>query len=147
MTTNVAVKRLTQSARLPSYTTEGAAGFDLYADLKTDISIGPMERVMVPTGIAIQISDKNLCALCYARSGLAIKHGITLSNGVGVIDNDYTGEIMVGLVNLSNEAYTIQPHDRIAQIVLTPVVRGIFTQTEEFEQTQRGDGGFGSTGR
>lgn len=141
------MKKLRDSAKLPSYTTERAAGFDLYADLKEDLTIGPLERVLVPTGIAIQIADRDLCALCYARSGLAIKHGITLSNGVGVIDNDYTGEIQVGLVNLSDTAYTIRPYDRIAQIVLSPVVRGILLQTEEIEKTLRGDGGFGSTGR
>lgn len=147
MTEKVMIKKLRDSARLPSYTTEGAAGFDLYADLEGEMTILPMERVMVPTGIAMQIASPNLCGMCYARSGLATKYGITLSNGVGVIDNDYTGEIKVGLINLSREVYTIRPHDRIAQIVITPVVRAILEEAEQIEQTRRGDGGFGSTGR
>lgn len=147
MSAKVLIKRLTESARLPAYATEGSAGFDLYADLKEELTVEGWQRAVVPTGISIQIEDRALSALCYARSGLAVRHGLTLSNGVGVIDNDYTGEILVGLVNLSDDAYTIRPGDRIAQIVLTPAVRGILTEAEEIETTARGGGGFGSTGR
>ena len=102
---------------------------------------------MIPTGIAIQLPDAGYVALVCARSGLAVKQGITLSNGVGVIDSDYRGEIQVGLVNLSQTDYTIQPGERIAQLMILPVVQAAFAQAEQLDETNRGEGGFGSTGR
>ena len=147
MDVKVRVKKLHEKAKLPLYQTAGAAGFDLYACLREAVTLAPMERALIPTGIAIQIADKSLCALCYARSGLAIRSGIALANGVGVIDSDYTGEIQVGVINFSNAPYTIYPQDRIAQVVLTPVVHAVFEEVETLEETGRGGGGFGSTGR
>ena len=101
----------------------------------------------MPTGIAIGLPSPETVGLIYARSGLAVKHGLALSNGVGVIDSDYTGEIRVGLVNLSDTAYTIEPGERIAQLVIAPVLLPEIVETDELDQTARGAGGFGSTGR
>ncbi|WP_067931328.1 dUTP diphosphatase [Alicyclobacillus kakegawensis] len=131
---------------LPKYATAGAAGMDLHACLPAAITVAPGERVKVPTGIAIQILNPCAVALVYARSGLALRHGLALPNGVGVIDSDYTGEVMVLLMNFGSEAVTIEPGDRVAQMVFAPVHRAVLEATDVFVQTERGEGGFGSTG-
>ena len=126
------VKRLDPRAALPAYQTPGSAAMDLAAVLDEP---------------AIALPGPEWVALVFARSGLGIKHGIALSNGVGVIDSDYRGEIRVGLTNLSDVPYTIQPGDRVAQLMITPVARANVLELEELPQTARGTGGFGSTGR
>lgn len=134
-------------AKAPVYATPGAAAADLCAVLDRPLTLEPMARAMVPTGVAIQLPGPEYVALVCARSGLAIKRGLTLSNGVGVVDSDYRGEMQVGLVNLGPEAYTIQPGERIAQLMILPVAQAAFLQAEALDETQRGEGGFGSTGR
>ena len=131
----------------PQRATAGSAGMDLSACIEEDIMIAPRQLVKIPTGIAIALPGPEYVALVYARSGLGIKHGIALSNGVGVIDSDYRGEIQVGLTNLSDMPYTIHPGDRIAQLVVTPVVLPQLELTVELDSTERGTGGFGSTGQ
>ena len=131
----------------PYYASAGAAAMDLCACVDAPIDLPPMSRAIVPTGIAIALPSPQWVALVFARSGLGIKHGITLSNGVGVIDSDYRGEIKVGLTNLSEEGYTIQPGERIAQLAVTPVVQAQLTFTDTLDETDRGAGGLGSTGR
>lgn len=142
----VKVKRLKENAVIPKRATEGSAGADLYACIDSEITINPGDLVMIPTGIAIELPDRNMGAFLFARSGLGVKHGICLSNGVGVVDSDYRGEICVGLCNVSDRAYTVQPQERIAQMVIMPVVCAGFIETDELGDTQRGEGGFGSTG-
>lgn len=131
----------------PQRATEGSAGMDLSACIEEDLIISPRQLVRIPTGIAIALPGPEYVALVYARSGLGIRHGIALSNGVGVIDSDYRGEIQVGLTNLSDVPYTIHPGDRIAQLVVTPVVLPELERVEELDDTDRGTGGFGSTGQ
>lgn len=131
----------------PHFATAGAAAMDLCACIDAPVTLAPGARTLVPTGIAIALPDTQHVALVFARSGLGIKKGICLSNGVGVIDSDYRGQIGVGLVNLSDEDYTIQPGDRIAQLMVVPVVQPVLTFVEELDETERGQGGFGSTGR
>lgn len=131
----------------PHFATAGAAAMDLCACIDAPVTLAPGARTLVPTGIAIALPDARHVALVFARSGLGIKKGICLSNGVGVIDSDYRGQIGVGLVNLSDEDYTIQPGDRIAQLMVVPVVQPVLTFVEELDETERGQGGFGSTGR
>jgi len=131
---------------LPQYETEGAAGMDLRACMADPLILAAGERARVPTGIALQLPNPQVVALVYARSGLAWRHGIGLPNGVGVIDSDYTGEIMVLLTNFSDEPYTIHPGDRIAQVVFAPVHLAALVQVDAFQPTERGDHGFGSTG-
>ena len=132
--------------KLPNYESEGAAGMDLSADIDTDIIIKPLERSLIPTGIAISLPE-DLEAQIRPRSGLAIKHGITLLNSPGTIDSDYRGEIKVILVNLSNDNYTIKPYDRIAQIIISQFVKAEFEIAENLDETDRGNSGFGSTGK
>ena len=132
--------------KLPNYESEGAAGMDLSADIDSDIIIKPLERSLIPTGIAISLPE-DLEAQIRPRSGLAIKHGITLLNSPGTIDSDYRGEIKVILVNLSNDNYTIKPYDRIAQIIISQFVKAEFEIAENLDQTDRGNSGFGSTGK
>lgn len=141
------VKRLNPLAKMPSRATGGSAGMDLCALIDKPLCIPPGGRTTVSTGIAIGLPDSNTVGLVYARSGLAVKHGLALSNGVGVIDSDYTGEIMVGLVNLSQAEYTIQPGERIAQLVISPVIPAVPVEVDNLEKTTRGDRGFGSTGK
>lgn len=131
---------------VPFYATPGSAGMDLRACLDEDIVLKPLQRTLVPTGIAIKLPSEEYGAFLFARSGLATKKGITLSNCVGVVDSDYTGEIKVGLINLSNEEYTLTNGERIAQMVILPVAKAEFNQVDELEKTERGSGGFGSTG-
>ncbi len=132
--------------KMPFYATEGAAGMDLTAVLDEPVTLKPLERALIPTGIAIKLPDARYGAFIYARSGLAVKKGITLANAVGVIDSDYTGEIKVGLINLSDSDYTVENGERIAQMVIMPVSSAKFTVTDELDKTARGSGGFGSTG-
>lgn len=131
----------------PRYASAGAAGMDLTACLAEPLTLAPRALAKVPTGIAIALPSPEYVALVFARSGLGIKHGVALSNGVGVIDSDYRGEISVGLTNLSDTPYTISPGDRIAQLAVIPVVQAVLTQAEELDETARGAGGFGSTGK
>ena len=131
----------------PQRATAGSAGMDLAACMDEAVTIAPRQLVRIPTGIAIALPGPEYVALVYARSGLGIKHGVSLSNGVGVIDSDYRGEIQVGLTNLSDVPYTVQPGDRIAQLVVTPVVLPEVELAVELDDTSRGAGGFGSTGQ
>ena len=130
----------------PFYASAGAAAMDLHACLDEPVTIGPGELVRIPTGIAIALPSPDYVALVFARSGLGVKHGIALSNGVGVIDSDYRGEIRVGLTNLSHVPYTVRPGDRIAQLAVVPVVQARLVPVEDLGETARGTGGFGSTG-
>ncbi len=143
----VLIKRLSENVPMPAYATEGSAGMDLSANIKEPLLLKKGAMAKVPTGIAIALPDAEHVAYVYARSGLGIKHGITLSNGVGVVDSDYRGEICVGLINLGPEDYTIFPGERIAQMVIAPVTRASLTEVLELPETLRGEGGFGSTGR
>lgn len=141
------IKRLHPDARMPVRSTDGSAGMDLCALLEEPLTLEPGGRAGVPTGIAIGLPGRETVGLVFARSGLAVKHGLALSNGVGVIDSDYRGEIKVGLVNLSDKPYTIQPGERIAQLAVMPVLLPALEEAETLEETDRGAGGFGSTGR
>lgn len=140
------IKKLKHNISLPSYATEGAAGMDLTAALSSAVEFKPFERKLIPTGIIIEL-PANYEAQVRPRSGLAIKHGLTLINCVGTIDEDYRGEVCVPMVNLSQECYTINPGDRIAQMVISPVQKVEIAVVEEISETQRACGGFGSTGR
>ena len=131
---------------IPSYQTDEAAGVDLSASIETSIKIHPWEREIIPCGISIAM-PKGLEAQIRPRSGLAFKHGITILNTPGTIDSDYRGEIKVVLINLSKDEFTIRPKDRIAQMVFTNVIQVKFKEVENLDQTNRGDGGFGSTGK
>lgn len=139
--------RLDSRAKAPTYATPGAAAADLCAVLDAPLTLQPGQRAMIPTGLAIELPDANCVALLYARSGLAIKHGLTLPNCVGVIDSDYRGEVKVGLINQSAEPYTIQPGERIAQLCIAPVWQAAFVESAQLSGTARGAGGFGSTGK
>jgi len=132
--------------KVPFYASTGAAGMDLTACIEESITLKPLERALIPTGIAISLPSEKYGAFLFARSGLASKHGITLANCVGVVDSDYTGEIKVALVNLSNNEYTIENGERIAQMVIMEVNKANFTVVDELNKTERGSGGFGSTG-
>ena len=132
---------------LPKFATAGAACMDLCACLDEAVTLQAGERRLIPTGIAIALPSADYVALVFARSGLGIKQGGCRSNGVGVIDSDYRGEIGVGLVNLGQSEYTVRPGDRIAQLMVTPVVQPTVVQVSELDDTGRGAGGFGSTGR
>ena len=139
--------KLGKEIPFPAYATAGAAGMDLRACLDTPLTLKPGDRVGVPTGFAIALPGPEWVAYIFARSGLGIKNGITLPNCVGVIDSDYRGEIIVALTNLSDTPYTIQPGDRVAQLVISPVVQAQISLVDELDETGRGAGGFGSTGR
>ena len=131
----------------PFYASAGAAAMDLCACVDEPVTVEPRALVSIHTGIAIALPSAEYVALVFARSGLGIRHGITLSNGVGVIDSDYRGEIRVGLTNLSDTAYTISPGDRIAQLAVMPVVQARLEVCGSLDETERGQGGFGSTGK
>jgi dUTP pyrophosphatase len=132
--------------RLPEYSTRGSAGLDLRACVDTEMSIEPGQTVLVPTGFAINIEDSNYAAVILPRSGLGHKHGIVLGNLVGLIDSDYQGQIMVSVWNRGSETFQIGPMDRIAQLVVIPVVQVKFNLVDDFDESTRGSGGFGSTG-
>lgn len=140
-------KLLDPRAKAPAYATPGAAAADLCALLDAPLTLAPGQRAMVPTGLAIELPGPDCVALIYARSGLAVKHGVTLSNGVGVIDSDYRGELRVGLINQGDAPYTIEPGERIAQLCIAPVYQADFIEAAALSDTGRGAGGFGSTGR
>ena len=141
------VKKLREDAVLPVRATEGSAGMDLHALVDAPVALQPGERAMVPTGLAIALPSPEYVALIFARSGLAVKKGVTLSNCVGVIDSDYRGELKIGLINQSKEAYTIEKGERIAQLVIMPVCLPQVVEAENLDETDRGAGGFGSTGK
>ena len=146
-TKTVKYKLLDPRAKAPAYATAGAAAADLCALLDDPLTLAPMQRALVPTGLAIELPGPECVALVYARSGLSIKHGLTMANGVGVIDSDYRGELRVPMVNLGAEPYTIAPGERIAQLCIAPVWQAAFVQADALNDTDRGAGGFGSTGR
>lgn len=131
---------------LPEYATEHSAGMDLRAALEAPLTLGPGATALVPSGLAIHIADPGLCAVILPRSGLGHRHGIVLGNGTGLIDADYQGPLMVSLWNRSDVAFTIAPGDRVAQLVLLPVVRAQLQVVDTFEDSTRGQGGFGHTG-
>lgn len=139
------VKRLREETALPERKTEGSAGYDLCACVAAPFTLEPGEMAMFPTGLAAEI-PQGTAGFIFTRSGLGIKHGVAVSNGVGVIDSDYRGEIHVGLRNSSKYPYTIQPGERIAQLIILPVCLPQVREVEELSETQRGQGGFGSTG-
>jgi len=132
---------------LPQYATAGAAGLDLRACIEAPLTLAPGATELVPSGIAIHLADPGLAAVVLPRSGLGHKHGIVLGNLVGLIDSDYQGQVMVSVWNRGQAAFTIQPMDRIAQLVVVPVVQVKLNVVEEFESSRRGAGGFGSTGK
>jgi len=136
---------ISKSGRLPEYKTRGASGFDIQAYLDEPVTLKPGERKLVPTGLFFEIPE-GCEAQVRARSGLAIKHGIGLVNSIGTIDSDYRGEIKVPLINFSNEEFTIKDGERIAQVVLMPVIRAELHLSDELSDTERGEGGFGHTG-
>lgn len=140
------IERLENNKILPEYKTEGAAGMDLCAAICNPITLKPLERKLIPTGLKIEL-EHGYEAQIRPRSGLSIKHGITLINCVGTIDEDYRGEVCVPVVNISNEEYTIQPDERIAQMVITKVEQAKIEVVTELSSTARGEGGFGSTGK
>ncbi len=141
------VKKVRPEAKVPVRATEGSAGMDLSACISEEITINPGDLKLIPTGIAIELPSSGYVAYIFARSGLGIKHGICLSNGVGVVDSDYRGEVCVGLCNVSSESYTIEPGERVAQMVISPVSLMPVAEVEELSDTSRGAGGFGSTGK
>jgi len=132
---------------LPAYATPGSAGLDLRACLHAPLLIEPGQAALIPTGLAMHIGDPGLAAMLLPRSGLGHKHGIVLGNLVGLIDSDYQGPLMVSCWNRGREPFTVQPMERIAQMVIVPVVQATFTRVAEFGASARGEGGFGSTGR
>jgi len=140
-------ERIGQSIPLPEYATQGSAGMDLRACLDQPLTIEPGQTQLIGTGIAMYIGDPNYAATILPRSGLGHKHGLVLGNLVGLIDSDYQGELKVSCWNRSDKAYTIEPGDRIAQLVILPVVQAQMTVVDEFRETDRGEGGFGHSGR
>lgn len=140
------IERLPHNKFLPEYKTEGAAGMDLCAAISEPITLRPLERKLIPTGLKIEL-EHGYEAQVRPRSGLSIKHGITLINCIGTIDEDYRGEVCVPIVNVSNEAYTIEPDERIAQMVIARVEQAEIKVAVELSETSRGEGGFGSTGK
>ena len=142
----VKYKVLDARAKVPAYATPGAAAADLCAVLDAPLTVAPMQRVLVPTGLAIELPGAHSVALVYARSGLSIKHGLCMANGVGVVDSDYRGELLVALVNLGEQAVTILPGERFAQMGFFPYYTVKLTECDTLTDTARGSGGFGSTG-
>ncbi len=141
------IKKVRENAKTPTRATVGSAGLDLYACIDEPITLNKGDKAVIPTGIAIGLDDPHYAAFIHSRSGLAIKHGLALLNSVGVIDSDYRGEVCVGIIKLTEEPYTIQPFERIAQMVIKPVELPEIVEVEELDDTARGAGGFGSTGR
>lgn len=140
-------QRLGQEFPMPQYATHGSAGLDLRACLDGPLTLAPGETQLISTGMAIHLQDKSVAATILPRSGLGHKHGIVLGNLVGLIDSDYQGPLMVSCWNRGTKDYTIQPGERIAQLVILPVLQANFTVVEEFEMSERGEGGFGSSGQ
>lgn len=131
---------------LPAYATEGSAALDLRAALDAPLELAPGDAALVPSGLAIHIADPGLCALVLPRSGLGHRHGIVLGNGTGLIDADYQGPLLISTFNRGREPYTVAPGDRIAQLVVLPIVRATLQVVDTFEASARGEGGFGHTG-
>jgi dUTP pyrophosphatase len=140
-------KRIGDTMPLPAYATEGSAGMDLRACIDEAITLAPGQTELIPTGLAIYIADPNLCAMILPRSSLGHKHGIVLGNLVGLIDSDYQGQLFVSCWNRGDKPFTLEPAERLAQLVLVPVVQAQLEVVEDFHATDRGEGGFGSTGR
>lgn len=140
------IKKLREDARIPLRATEGSAGMDLYACIKGSVTIPPHTIRVIPTGIAIALQSREYAAFLYARSGLAIKRGVAPANCVGVVDADYRGEVCVGLLNQTETPVVIEPHERIAQMVIAPVIQPEIEVVDTLDNTARGAGGFGSTG-
>lgn len=136
-----------KGAIIPKRATRGSAGFDLHACIDENVIIKSGEKCLIPTGIAVEVQEKNAAGFVFARSGLGVKYGITLSNAVGVIDSDYRGEIFVSLCNLSHEDYEVHPKDRIAQLVIMPVCLPIIEEVDVLTVSERNENGFGSTGK
>ncbi len=149
MTTRIDYKILDARLRdtLPAYATPGAAGLDLRACVDAPLELAPGASVLIPTGMALHIGDPGLAAVILPRSGLGHKHGLVLGNLVGLIDSDYQGPLMVSAWNRGQQPYTIAPMERIAQLVIVPVVQASFRAVDDFSASERGTGGFGSTGR
>lgn len=139
------IKKVREKAKIPTRGTSGAAGFDLYACITEPLTLRKGDTALIPTGIAIAVPE-GYAAFIHSRSGLSIKRGICLLNSVGVIDSDYRGEICVGVIKATDEPYTIEPNERIAQMVIKPVETPELIETNELDSTDRGTGGFGSTG-
>lgn len=139
------IKKLNDLAKLPTYGTEYSAGCDLYAAINEDIILTPGETKLIPTGLSMKIPN-GLMGLIFARSGISIKRGLAPANKVGVVDSDYRGEVMVALYNQSNQNQTIEKNERIAQLILVPYIKAEFKEVESLDETERGNGGFGSTG-
>jgi dUTP pyrophosphatase len=148
-TTTIALKVLDarMAEQIPTYATPGSAGLDLRACLDAALVLEPGQSTLIPTGLSIHIGDPGLAAMILPRSGLGHKHGIVLGNLVGLIDSDYQGPLMVSCWNRGIAAFTIQPMERIAQLVIVPVVQARFERVDDFAASQRGEGGFGSTGK
>lgn len=146
MMERIRVKKLKSGASLPTYGTLEAAGADLYACLEAPVTIGPGESAFIPTGIALEV-PRGCAGLIYARSGMACKRGLAPANKVGVVDSDYRGEITVVLHNHGSAAQTVCHGERIAQLIITPVLTPVYTEADELTDTQRATGGFGSTGK
>lgn len=144
---NVKIKILRDGVKIPEYATDGSAAIDLRSAAGEDITVAPGKRVLIPTGIAIAPETSGVVAILAARSGLSVKHGITVTNGIGVIDSDYRGEICVSLCNVSDTAYTVAPDERIAQLMFIPVLHAKLIPSDALDDTERGAGGFGSTGK
>ena len=145
MMTNTKIKIISKSGRLPSYETEGSAGADLRAYLAEPVTLMPGERKLIPTGLFVELPP-GVEAQVRARSGLSIKHGIGLVNGVGTVDSDYRGEWNVPVINFGDQPYTLHDGDRIAQVVFSSYLKAEFKVSEEIDETERGSGGFGHTG-
>ncbi len=139
------IKKVRENAKIPTRGTSGAAGFDLYACITEPLTLKKGDTALIPTGIAVAVPE-GFAAFIHSRSGLSIKRGICLLNSVGVIDSDYRGEICVGVIKATDEPYTIEPNERIAQMVIKPVETPELIETDELDSTDRGAGGFGSTG-
>jgi len=139
--------RIGKEIPLPEHATKGSAGMDLRAALEQNTEIQPGETLLIPTGVSIYVEDPNMAAIILPRSGLGHKHGIVLGNLVGLIDSDYQGQLFISCWNRGNKSFTVEVGDRIAQLVIVPVIQAEFNIVDEFEQTQRGEGGFGHSGK
>ena len=142
----IKIKKLREGAHVPTLATSGSAACDLYAVLDEPVTLQPGERRAIPTGIAIALPDSSAVAVICARSGLALKRGLGLANGIGVIDSDYRGELLVALINSGNIPQTVENGERIGQLMILPVIAAEYLEVPELDETERGTGGFGSTG-
>ena len=145
--TEIELRVLDERARIPEYATFGSAGLDLRALLDAPLTLQPGDTELLRTGLSVHIQDPGMAAVILPRSGLGHKHGIVLGNLVGLIDSDYQGELMISVWNRGKTAFTVEPFERVAQLVLVPVVQARFRQVEAFGDSVRGEGGFGSSGR